>query len=107
MRICLAIMFVLFAEAAYGQSALSVPEQCGIAARRIHFKGPAFARQWVDRCIRDRSHRPAVAPVRAPAAPPPSQPLTARARSCNRQVAELGLTGGAATNYLRRCLSAH
>ena len=64
------------------------------------------------RCMHQERPLTPLPPAQPPSEKPPQplagggQPLSPRARECNRAVADAGLVGAAAQSYLQRCVAA-
>ena len=95
---------VVFAQS---MSLASQRAYCDRLARRHGvFKAVQF-----ELCMHPKPVSANAPPAQSPSAPPPpppggGKPLSPRETQCNQAVAEEGLTGTAAQNYLQRCLGA-
>jgi hypothetical protein len=81
--------------------------------KRLAGGGKTFNESLYEKCMHPAPASASAPPAQSPSSSPPTQPsagggkaLSPRARQCNRAVADTGLKGTAAQNYLRHCLSA-
>lgn len=81
--------------------------------KRLAGGGKTFNESLYEKCMHPTPASASAPPAQSPSSSPPTQPsagggkpLSPRERHCNRALAETGLKGTAAQNYLRRCLSA-
>jgi hypothetical protein len=84
---------------------------CAREAQKRGLSGKSF-NEYMNRCTHLGSRRgsglappPASNPAATPPQPSAPAPRSARAVECDRMARELGITGAAATSYLRRCIA--
>jgi hypothetical protein len=120
MKLRLAILLVLVAGAACAQTPDAAYQArfaaCLQEARNRHYEEARY-NIFMVKCMHETKYSlgviarlPALPPAAPSAAPPPASPpspTSPRAVSCNQMIAELGIKGAQAQQFLQRCLAAH